>query len=160
MKSCNEGLWHVRGDNVCNDDLVIVTIPKRSESLMGKQAYAEQRNKDAANLRLAASAPRLFQSLRKICQAIGHLRTGPLNELATEAREILAKTDVYIPGDVQPEIVNEDVWGESEQYPVADWVQEVQNGDTRSGYRDWVIAKAESDNFDANLSSQTLGVKS
>lgn len=34
-------------------------------------------------------------------------------------------------------------WDEYETYPVADWQYEVANGDTRSGYWDWVKRKID-----------------
>ena len=35
------------------------------------------------------------------------------------------------------------VWGEHPGYPVDDWKDEVQNGDTRLGYWPWVSHKIE-----------------
>ena len=35
--------------------------------------------------------------------------------------------------------------GENPDYPVADWQDEVANGDTRKGYWDWVIAQVDLD---------------
>jgi hypothetical protein len=35
-------------------------------------------------------------------------------------------------------------WGEHPDYPVASWMYEVANGDTRSGYWNWVAARSES----------------
>ena len=29
-------------------------------------------------------------------------------------------------------------WDENEEYPIADWQFEVNNGDTRQGYHDWI----------------------
>lgn len=34
-------------------------------------------------------------------------------------------------------------WGEHPDFPVADWQYEVSNGDTRSGYWEWVEKKVE-----------------
>lgn len=36
-------------------------------------------------------------------------------------------------------------WAECEQYPVEDWRLQIENGDTRAGYWDWVVSSAESD---------------
>jgi hypothetical protein len=32
-------------------------------------------------------------------------------------------------------------WGEHIDYPVADWLMDAQNGDTRRGYWEWVEAQ-------------------
>jgi hypothetical protein len=34
-------------------------------------------------------------------------------------------------------------WGECPAYPVVDWLYEVNNGDTRRGYWEWVVANAD-----------------
>lgn len=34
-------------------------------------------------------------------------------------------------------------WGEHPSYPSEDWKYEVEAGDTRRGYWDWVVAKLE-----------------
>ena len=35
------------------------------------------------------------------------------------------------------------VWGNHPKYPPKDWTYEVDNGDTRAGYWDWVISMIE-----------------
>lgn len=37
-------------------------------------------------------------------------------------------------------------WGENDDYPISDWIYEVVNNDTRSGYWDWVINKMTEEN--------------
>lgn len=37
----------------------------------------------------------------------------------------------------------DDFWADCEQFPRADWVYQVQNGDTVAGYWDWVVGEAE-----------------
>lgn len=37
-----------------------------------------------------------------------------------------------------------DYWGEHPDHPLDDWRYEVQNGDTRMGYWEWVMARLES----------------
>ena len=37
----------------------------------------------------------------------------------------------------------DDLWGESKIYPVRDWKTEVDNGDTRLGYWEWLSVKLE-----------------
>jgi len=39
-------------------------------------------------------------------------------------------------------------WGEHPDHPVASWMSEVANGDTRSGYWRWVAHRAEADAAD------------
>ena len=41
--------------------------------------------------------------------------------------------------------LDKDPWASAVEYPVSDWQYKVQNGDTRSSYRDWVISKTEPD---------------
>ena len=36
-------------------------------------------------------------------------------------------------------------WGEHPEYPVVDWLYEVNNGDTRRGYWAWVFVNALGD---------------
>lgn len=36
-------------------------------------------------------------------------------------------------------------WDQHHEYPAEDWSHEIQNGDTRLGYHEWVNAKLESD---------------
>jgi len=38
-----------------------------------------------------------------------------------------------------------DPWVEDPEYPVSDWQYDVQNGDTRLGYPDWVLHQQEAD---------------
>lgn len=42
-------------------------------------------------------------------------------------------------------LFNED--GENDLFPIVDWRQEVENGDTKLGYQEWVLHKAEEHNF-------------
>ncbi|WGK63468.1 hypothetical protein QAO71_16995 (plasmid) [Halopseudomonas sp. SMJS2] len=47
-------------------------------------------------------------------------------------------------GETDTDAANNDhgeSWGEDGQYPLSDWMYEVQNGDTRAGYWQWVESK-------------------
>ena len=45
----------------------------------------------------------------------------------------------------------DDLWGSCAQFPVSDWKQEVEAGDTILGYWEWVIAQAEANGVDLDL---------
>jgi hypothetical protein len=44
---------------------------------------------------------------------------------------------------------NGGTWGSHPTFPPGDWTLEVENGDTRSCYWDWVLSKIESEKSDA-----------
>jgi len=45
----------------------------------------------------------------------------------------------------------DDLWGSCAQFPVSDWKQGVEAGDTILGYWEWVIAQAEANGVDLDL---------
>ena len=51
------------------------------------------------------------------------------------------------------ELQSRNPWVIDPDYPLEDWKYEVQNGDTRLGYHDWVDHKKESDAHDQNTGS-------
>ena len=42
-------------------------------------------------------------------------------------------------------------WREDARFPHTDWQYEVENGDTRLGYMEWVVAQYEANNFPYTL---------
>ncbi len=46
-----------------------------------------------------------------------------------------------------------DAWGDCAQHPRSDWMLDVLNGDTLSGYWEWVLSRAESEDMDLRLLS-------
>ncbi len=49
----------------------------------------------------------------------------------------------------EPVVDGKSPWEDDPRFPVADWQYEVANGDTRSGYREWVTNKAEQAEWEA-----------
>lgn len=94
----------------------------------------------------------LREVLNELLTAEGHLSVsgGVLTTETGDTIEVQALFDVIatIGLDRVVDRHGGDYWqSESDQYPKSDWKYEVENGDTLSGYWDWLRAKLEADSL-------------
>lgn len=91
--------------------------------------------------KLAGPTPALFVSQEALedAEQVGMHATRTPNDVQNVPL-FTGESDTDAPDDEQ-----EDYWGEDDQYPLSDWMYEVQNGDTRAGYWQWVESQKEQD---------------
>jgi len=118
--------------------ITTTTKPRRNTMSTYDEVHGPSKISQMEAIRQAASKE--YQKNQAVINAKVDAETRKLNaeaalmELAYE-RELACKKETGSP--------KSDHWEDDQEFPVDDWIAEVQAGDTRLGYRDWVARQIE-----------------